>query len=71
MVADNYAYYDIGGAGVMGANGRMINCLVVGNAGQSAARQGAAMTAGGQIVNCTFSGNGRGDPSARFRVSTK
>ena len=44
----------------MGANGRMINCLVTGNAGKSAARQGAALI-DGQIVNCTFVDNGTPD----------
>jgi hypothetical protein len=69
LVADNYAYYDIGGAGVMGANGRMINCLVIRNAGKSAACQGAAMTAAGQTVNCTFVGNGTPDYGSGVAVT--
>lgn len=69
LVADNYAYYDIGGAGVMGANGRMINCLVIRNAGKSAACQGAAMTAAGQIVNCTFAGNGTNEYASGVAVT--
>ena len=57
IVADNVACYDIGGVQLTGADAKMVNCLVVRNAGVTGVRQGVQADKG-LVLNCTISGNG-------------
>ena len=56
-IADNLAYYDIGGVQLTGADAKMVNCLVVRNAGLNNVRQGVHL-ANGTVLNCTIADNG-------------
>lgn len=56
-IADNMAYYDIGGVQLNGADAKMVNCLVARNAGLNNVRQGVHL-ANGMVLNCTIADNG-------------
>ena len=56
-IADNMAYYDIGGVQLNGANAKMVNCLVARNSGLNNVRQGVHL-ANGAVLNCTIADNG-------------
>ena len=56
-IADNMAYYDIGGVQLTGADAKMVNCLVVRNSGLNNVRQGVLLS-NGAVLNCTIADNG-------------